>query len=349
MEERPIASGREIHFGFGISTQNDVNQVPETTRKIEGLGYDFGWVPDDRLHRDCYVFMSLAAISSRRLRIGTMVTDPYVRHPAVTAAAMSTLNELSGGRMVLGIGAGGAKLRFMKVEQDRPVIAIRESVSVIRKLISGERFSFDGRVIGTKNAKQDFVVPHPLPIYIAARGPHILRAAGEIADGVIVGGLTSTKGLEYCMSELRKGAERVNRGLENFEFVSWVYTSISEDSKLAKEQVKPLICFLIMTSRASLREMGIDPVIGNRVLETLEREGITSPTSPNIRKATALLTDEIVDGCSLAGTPEGIIAKIRRMERIGTKQIAVLPFPLPGKDFGSVMTDFAEHVMPAFR
>jgi 5,10-methylenetetrahydromethanopterin reductase len=200
-----------------------------------------------------------------------------------------------------------------------------------------------------KHAQQDFVVPHPLPIYVATRGRQILRAAGEIADGAIVGGLTSTKGLEYCMSELRRGAERVGRELENFEFVSWVYTSISEDSKLAREQVKPLICFLIMTSRASLNEMGIDPVVGAKVLEALEKEGITGPTSPNIKRATELLSDEIVDGCSLAGTPEEITAKIRRMERIGASQVAILPFPLPGRDFNSVMKEFAEYVMPAFR
>ena len=115
--------------------------------RAEELGYDDLWLADERFFRDVYACLATCALATRRIRLATGVTDPYSRHPALTAMALATLDELSGGRAVLGIGAGVSGFRELGVDASRSAVAIREAVELIRRLLAGDTVTAKGEVI----------------------------------------------------------------------------------------------------------------------------------------------------------------------------------------------------------
>src|SRR5690242_2590855 len=104
-------------------------------RLAEDNGYDIAWLADERFYREVYSCLTSFALNTRRIRLGPCVTDPYARHPALTAMAIATLDELSGGRAVLGVDAGISGFAEMGVERLKPARAIRETVELVRLLL----------------------------------------------------------------------------------------------------------------------------------------------------------------------------------------------------------------------
>src|SRR2546425_10316476 len=111
----------------------------------EATGYDDLWLADERFFREAYACLTLCALRTRRVRLGPCVTDPYTRHPALTAMAIATLDEISGGRAALGIGAGVSGFRELGVDPARSAVAVREAVELIRRLLAGETVTAKGR------------------------------------------------------------------------------------------------------------------------------------------------------------------------------------------------------------
>src|SRR5213593_1694105 len=136
----------------------------------EAAGYDDLWLADERFFREVYASLTLCALRTRRIRLGPCVTDPYSRHPALTAMAIATLDEISDRRAVLGIGAGVSGFRELGVDASRPAVAIREAVELIRRLLAGETVTVQGRVVSFTNGRLDFAPPRAdLPIYVASQ------------------------------------------------------------------------------------------------------------------------------------------------------------------------------------
>src|ERR671930_2187522 len=104
----------------------------------ERTGYDFLWIADERFFREVYASLTLCALRTKRVRLGPCVTDPYSRHPALTAMAIATLDEIAEGRVALGIGAGVSGLRELGIDGSRSATAIREAIELIRRLLAGE-------------------------------------------------------------------------------------------------------------------------------------------------------------------------------------------------------------------
>jgi 5,10-methylenetetrahydromethanopterin reductase len=175
----------------GIST----NQVPgvsvaamvELTREAERLGYSRCWVCDQGLDcRDVFVTLTAAAGKTRAIQLGTGITHPYTRHPAVTVAAIASVDELSGGRAFLGIGAGGIDtLLPMGLKRRKPLTAVREMIQLTRALNRGQPVDFVGEVFQLHGARVDYARPG-LEIWLAGRGSKMLTLGGELADGVLL-------------------------------------------------------------------------------------------------------------------------------------------------------------------
>src|SRR5262245_15868417 len=120
-----------MEFGIGLVGEHSSRRMIELSRRIESSGFDQIWVSDERFYRDVFVNMTLVACHTSRIRIGSMVTDPFVRHPALTAAAAASIDELSEGRCTIGMGAGISGFREMGIERVRPAKAIKEAVELI--------------------------------------------------------------------------------------------------------------------------------------------------------------------------------------------------------------------------
>ncbi len=155
--------------------------------EAERLGYARCWVYDEGLTaRDVYVTLAAIACNTERVMVGTGITNPFTRHPGSTAAAIATLDELSGGRAFLGLGAGGGlTLGPMRIERHRPITAVREMVESLRGLFAGETVDRDGEPVRFRNATLGFARPD-IEIWLAGRGPRMLRLGGEVADGFVL-------------------------------------------------------------------------------------------------------------------------------------------------------------------
>ena len=196
------------------------------------------------------------AAGTQRSRIGPSVTNPYTRHPALTAAAIATVDELSGGRAVLALGAGGGLEQF-GIDRVNPVGALREAIQIIRGLTAGEKVDFAGRHFTVNGAQLGFDWRRQIPVYIAARGPRILELAGEVADGVIIGGFAQPAGLKYALDRVVAGLDRAGRGWADIDVVAWLYTCVSDDREAARRAVSRMVMASVITSRTILDQLGI--------------------------------------------------------------------------------------------
>src|SRR6478752_8011731 len=133
-----------------------IPQMVERAKLAEASGYDALWVADERFYREVYSTLAILAQHTSRVKLGTCVTDPFARHPALTAMAIATLDEISNQRAILGVGAGISGFPELGVVRKKPAVAIREMIEVVRVLLKGEPLDFHGDVVVLHNGKLSF-------------------------------------------------------------------------------------------------------------------------------------------------------------------------------------------------
>jgi 5,10-methylenetetrahydromethanopterin reductase len=333
-------------FGIGLVGEHHARRLGDLARRVEDLGFDDLWLADERFYRDVYASMAWAASTTQRVRIGTCVTDPYSRHPALTAAAIATVDEMAGGRAILGMGAGASGFSSLGIDRTRPAVALREAIQVIRALWRGERVDFRGEVVRLQGGKLDFPARQDIPIVVAGRGPRILEVGGEVADGVIIGTFASERGIRYAQERIRRGADRAGRDAANVETTSWLYVSISQDRGAARELVKRGIAVAVWGSKPILDELGIE--VPSELRELMERSHY-SLAPEVIEQARRLIPDDLVDHMAIAGTAEDVARRIVDILSLGVGNIAVWPFPPRGTDVETMIEPFAREVIPRVR
>ena len=183
----------------------------DMVREIESLDYSHLWLTDSSLHaRNSYVYLTLAAVNSSRLRLGTAVTNPVSRHPAITAVAAATLDEVSAGRAILGIGAGDRPLLALG-RQPCSAAALADAIGAIRSLLAGDEVTAIAPGFALDHAKLRFGARPGLPIFVSASGPRTLELAGGLADGVILLVGLFTDSISWALEHIDRGAAAAGR------------------------------------------------------------------------------------------------------------------------------------------
>src|SRR6185437_7553298 len=247
------AERNPLRVGVASLVEHPMPVLAERATALESYGFDDIWVPDERLLRNVYVSLTTIAGATQRVTIGPAVTNPYTRHPATTAAAIATIDELSGGRAALGIGAGGG-LAAYGIDRRSPVQALREMIEIVRRLTSGETVTFSGEHFRLNGTQLDFAPIRTVPIYVAGRGPRILQLGGELADGVIMGGFAQPGGIQYGQRQIEQGLERSGRSWADIDAMSWLYVSAAPDRQAARVAVSKIVLASLITSHDSRRD-----------------------------------------------------------------------------------------------
>jgi 5,10-methylenetetrahydromethanopterin reductase len=339
------AAGSIPKFGVGGINDVPVELLQRRARAAEELGFDHFWLADERLCRNPYVGLAAAAMATKAIQLGLSVTNPYTRHPAHTAAAIATVDELSGGRTTLGLGPGGDMSHY-GLAKTRPSQAIRETVQIVRELTSGSQLSYRGELFSTNYAHLGFAPPRQTPIYIAGRGPRILSLAGEIGDGVILGGFASESGLRYALDRVSTGIARAQRSWESLDVVAWLYLSVSANADLARRAVRRIVMASIVTSRPVLGEIGINlPPRLQRYLD--ERQWVLSPEE--LVAGAAYLEDEHLAAFAVFGSADDCIEKLAAIGKPPVKQMAFVLFPPEDSDRDNLLDQVGGHVLPELR
>jgi 5,10-methylenetetrahydromethanopterin reductase len=315
-------------------------------RLDEGDAVDHLWVADERFRRDVWASLGALAATTKRLRLATCVTDPFIRHPALTGAAIATVDDQAPGRTILGLGAGLSGFEVLGVRRDAPATALREMIAFLRRFwMSDAPFEFVGSTLRFQGGRMGFRPPQPIPIYVAARGPKILELAGEAADGVLVA--TFVDGPLLDASLARVAAGEANRGpLKPLERVSWAYVSIDDDRQAARAAVREGIAVALWGSRDILASLGI--TLPKALVNVMERRAY-SIEHETIAEAARLVPDDLVDQCSIAGPPAEVATSLLRLRGRGFGHVACWLFPPAGQSQQGQVDRLTTDVIPLLR
>jgi 5,10-methylenetetrahydromethanopterin reductase len=322
----------------------------DLARLAERTGYDYLWLADERFFREVYGSLAICAQVTERIRLGPCVTDPYSRHPALTAMAIATLDEISGRRAVLGIGAGVSGFRELGVARDRPAVAIRESIELIRGLLRGETVTMKGQIVGFHDGHLDFTPPRAeVPIYVASQHEHGCRAAGRMADGAIMQGCVAERLLAYFRDTVFDGARRAGRDPRSIDLVARVNVCVHDDRKVARDAMRPGLVRSIASQRPDFFTFR---TAGLTVPPALAEKASALPYSHDPGPLMAVagdVPDEFVDAVTLAGPPDVVADGVIRLARGGITQFIVYPQAAAGATAEDVVERFQTNVMPRVR
>ncbi len=334
-------ASRPLRWGVASLVETPMPEVAARARDYESLGYTDIWVPDERLLRNVYISLATIAGATERVGLGPAVTNPYTRHPAHTAAAIATVDELSGGRASLAYGAGGG-MESYGIDRRNPLGAIREAIDISHLLFTGETVSYEGSFYRLDRTQLDFGPVRPIPVYVAARGPRILELAGEKADGAIIGGFASPSGLEYAIESIERGRDRAGRPAGAVDVMSWLYASVDDDPKAARTAVSRMVLASLITSRPIIDRIGIR--LPDALRAHLDATGWAYPKETP-EEASALLPDEIVDAFAIHGTPADVRERLQTVRAAGIDHVSFVLFPPAGATFQGLATRIAREVV----
>jgi 5,10-methylenetetrahydromethanopterin reductase len=345
MTVTPHSRSAGMRVGVASLIEHPIAELAQRAAALEGMGYDDIWVPDERLLRNVYISLAAAAGATTRVGLGPAVTNPYTRHPVMTAAAIATIDEMSGGRATLAMGAGGG-LNAYGIDRRAPVQALREATDIVRRLTAGETITSQGKRFWLNGAHLDFPPVRQIPIYLAARGPKILQLAGEVADGVIMGGFADEGGIRFAQQQIERGMERVGRSPSEVDTMAWLYVSTSPDRQAARTAVSKQVLASVITSRPILDQIGVD--LPPSLRDHLDATNWMYPTE-TAEQAAALLPDRIVDAFAVYGTPAECVERLRAIKACGISHMCFVLFPPAGETVTSVAQVLSDEVVPALR
>jgi len=326
-------------FGILLAPNVSISKCVRLAKIGEEYGIDYVWVMDENPSppfRDVFVVMTAIAQETDKIKIGTGVTNPYTRHPAVLATAFLTLDEISKGRIAIGIGAGGsmALAPIGKKMWEKPCAAIKESVETMHHLFAGETLDYSGEVIELRKLNLFAKPKAKIPIYMAARGPRMLQLVGEVADGAI---LTSPiPQISEDLETIRKGVRTAGRDMKAIDVANALPLSVSKSEKAARRAVKAICAFMVSSfPTEKLESVGIDKKSQKLVKEALKK---------GQQSAARLVTKELIETLSVAGTAQMCLEKYEKMINLGVSQIIFCsPF---GPDPEKALEIIGEEIIP---
>ena len=321
-----------------LQDAHPLREAIEYVHYAEERGFAAVWQADSRLVRECSVAMAAFAATSDRIKIGSGVVDCWTRNPARLAATFSTLDDLAPGRIILGIGAWWEPLaRKVGVDRTRPLLAMREIVTVVRRLLANETVTFDGQFVHLDGVELDYVYQErrrkDVPIYIGATGMQMMELTGEIADGVVLNYLVSPAYNRGALEHLSRGAERAGRTVADIDRPQLIVCSVDEDRATAVDRARLLVTQYLGQQPHIMKASGVPGSVLDRIGEVL-----TWPaTHDQVVAASALVPDEVVQMITACGTPDECRAKVA--EYVASGCTCPILYPL-GDDVGLMIDIF---------
>ena len=318
------------YWGLGLSAAEQL----ELVREAERLGYDSVWTAE-AYGSDAVTILGWLAGQTERIRLGSAVLQMPGRSPAMTAMTAATLDQLSGGRLLLGIGTSGPQVAegWHGQRFGRQLQRTREYVDVVRMALRRERVEYHGETLelplpdGPGKALKLTIAPvqQRIPVYLAAIGPRNTALAGEIADGWLPT-LFSPEHVAELRPLLEQGAARAGdgRSLEQFDIAPTVSAFVTDDRATARDAMRPYLALYVggMGSRESnfynrvVQRYGFEEAA--RTVQDLYLEG-------RREEAAAALPEELIDAVSLCGPPDVVRERLGVFRAAGVGTLIVSP------------------------
>ena len=311
----------------------------EYVKYAELCGFEAVWQAESRLVRDAIVPMAAFAAVTSRIKIGSGVINNWTRNAAVIAATFLTLDDLAQDRIYCGVGAWWDPLAAkVGIERRKNLLAMREVVTVVRRLLNRERVSFDGEFVQMDDVELDVVhgrkEPRNVPIYIGATGPKMMALTGEIADGAVLNYLVSPKYNEMAMAQLELGAKKAGKSVDEIDRPQLVVCSVDSDRAAALDGARKLVTQYLGQQPHIMKASGVSQDLLDEINQVL-----TWPaTEEQILEAMKLVPDDVVQMITASGTPDEVKSKVR--EYIAAGATCPILYPL-GDDVRLMIDTFA--------
>lgn len=313
-----------MRLGIQFQPPLGVKQLIEIARQADGLGYDSFWLTDTAVGSDPFAILAHIAGATERIRLATGVASIFHRHPVTLASVARTIDDLSDGRMVLGLGTSHREMmeRLLGVPWRRPLTAMKEAVTIIGDLLDGKRVDVDGTQYQV-HAKLDPAPRRRVPIYIGAIQSKMLQYTGSAADGVMLNHLIPSYA-PVVIEEVRRGAAEAGRKPEDVQIVVSVPTYVAEspeDARQARATRKGMLGFYVGLNiyRRRYTNMGFGAEM-DAIVKAVERG---EPVAP-------LVPDAMVDQMVNAGSADECRAVIDQYRAAGADVVLLVPIFPPG-------------------
>ncbi|MSP29615.1 MAG: LLM class flavin-dependent oxidoreductase [Acetobacteraceae bacterium] len=277
-------------LGLALWGTEPAERLAAHARLAEELGFDSVWVIDSQLLcREVYTTLAVIATATTKIQFGPGVTQPVTRHASVTASAMATLQEISGGRAMLGMGLGFSSLGTIGIKPAR-IAVMERHIAEVRALLTGEPVAFENNVTGRMSW---LLGPVPTPIHIGASGPKLTQAAGRIADGAIMLQGVDPAFVARAVAQVREGA-----GGRPVEMSCWTPVGLHADRDAALAQVRPRAAAAIKNANPDAFE-GAERDFIRRLRAEYDTADHARARSPH----SAAVPDSLIARYAVAGTP----------------------------------------------
>lgn len=304
-------------------------------------GFDAVWQNEYRVGRDAVVPAAAYATATDDIRVGLGVINNWTRNVALTAQTCTTLAELAGpGRIIAGIGTWWDPIAArVGIDRRRPLRALREYVEVLRRLLAGERVTYRGAFVTLDDVAVEFIgadPDDPVPVYVGATGPQMLRLAGEFGDGVVMNFLTPPSYTERAVEQVRRGAERGDRDPDALDPVQTIITSVDEDVDVALDRSRRFISQYVGQHPEIMAARDVmEPNLVDALAETV---GEWPACDASIDAGMELIPDDVVRDLTATGTPDECRQRVRAYVDAGCREPVLSPL---GDDASRVVDAFA--------
>src|SRR5215211_7931942 len=332
-----------ISFGVTVLPDPPLGRFLELIQLAERHGFEYGWTYDSHiLWQESYATLAVAADRTERIKLGHFVTNPGIRDPTITASWYATMQDLSDGRMVMGIGRGDSSRRVVGLKPVK-VAEFEARCAMIKELMNGRTVQWNEKELELKWVRDELP---DIPMWIAGYGPKALAVAGRVADGVIIQ-LADPVIIQWIMDTARRAAEEAGRDPAELKCIVGAPSHISDDIVDAREQSR-----------------WFPAMVSNHVMDLIERYGETSEIPSDLtdfvkarkfydykdhsRVGAAhgeFVTDEICDRFCVLGTPEQAAEKLRELEAVGVDQFNIY---LMTHNQEETLAAYGDQIIPEF-
>jgi probable F420-dependent oxidoreductase len=288
----------------------------ELVRHAEKLGYADGW-SYETASGDGITALAAAAAVTERMRLGTAILPVFTRSPALMALSAANLQQISGGRFILGVGISTPTIveQWMGVPYQKPVTRLRETVEALRAMFSGQKVSMAGKSVRFDGFRLGVQMETPPPIYVGAQGELMLRTAGEIGDGTVVNFITP-EAFPQMLAHIREGARKAGKQTAAIEVACRIVLAVDQEEEIVREQLRrELTAYLTVPQYNKFFQW-----IG---YENEARTAIAAWNAGDRKRALASVPDSMMEAIFVFGTPERWAKRLKDYEKAGITATAI--------------------------
>lgn len=309
-----------------LQDSHELRDGLDYVRYAEQKGFEAVWQAESRLVRDAIVPMAAYAAVTDTLKVGSGVINNWTRNIGLLAATFLTLDDLAPNRIICGIGAWWDPLaKNVGIDRRKPLLAMRETIEVLRKLLNMERVTYHGEFHHVDGIELDVVhgrrEPRHVPIMIGATGPQMMELTGEIADGAVLNYCVPPEYNDQALEQLEAGAKKAGRKLEDIDRPQLVVCSVDHDHDVAIDTTRELLCQYLAQQPHIAKASGVSMDVVAEIQAILGWPA----THEQISAAKHLVPEDLIHRITASGTPDEARAKVQQYINHGATSVILYP------------------------